>query len=80
MLGEHIMIYTICPRGKSGLFSQKYILDCDYEFARSAARHSFTDNGVHYVEIYEGKVPVMDCWGKPVLFVYRDGESKERVH
>jgi hypothetical protein len=74
------MLYTICPRNKAGAYSQKFMIDSDFELAVLVARHTFIDNGVYYVEIYEGRAPIMDCWGKPKLFVYRDNVSETRIH
>jgi hypothetical protein len=74
------MLYTICPRNRAGAFEQKFMIDGDFELAVLVARHTFLSNSVHHVEIYEGRVPVMDCWGKPKLFVYRDNVSETRIH
>lgn len=74
------MLYTICPRTRTGAFTQKFMIDCDRDFAVVAARHLFIDNSVNHIEIYEGKAPVMDCWGKPILYVYKDNVSEKREH
>lgn len=74
------MLYTICSRNKAGAYDQKFMIDCDFELAVLVARHTFLSNSVNHVEIYEGRAPIMDCWGKPKLFVYRDVVSETRIH
>jgi len=74
------MLYTICPRNKTGFFVQKFMIDSDMEFAVEVAKKTFIDNGVYFVEVYEGRAPIMDCWGNPKLFVYRDNVSETRLH
>lgn len=74
------MLYTICSRTRTGMFSQKFMIDCEIDFAVEVSKKLLFENSVLYVEIYEGKAPVMDCWGKPKLFVYRDNVSETRIH
>lgn len=63
------MIYTICPRTNTGMFVQKFHIDCDIDFAALIAKHLFYDKSVTKVEIYEDRVPKGDCWGKPIHIV-----------